>query len=419
VRDIERGGLRAPASVIDIDIARAYGDEAVDTARFAAAWCLVRRDGLPVATRFLDIEADSSIALAELRERFAALSLPQPVETLEGLDVALTVVICTRDRPEGLMQTLASLARQSDSGFEVLVVDNSHDGAVARTLADFTGLRLRCCHEPVPGLSRARNRGLSEVRTEFIAWIDDDEVADPGWIASIKQGFASPDRPDAVTGLMLPAELETDAQVNFERYGGFNKGRGIEPVALRARTPSVVDPLYPLPNFGAGGNMAFRAEKLRTIGGFDNRLGPGTLALNGEETRALSLLLENGSMILYWPPAITWHYHRRTHEALEKQFFGYSAGLTAFYMSVILTSPKYLWRILRFVPRGVKQMLANRGSGQPDSPTGGVPENLLRAGRKGLLQGAWLYLHEVRRQRRAESVHRVPCPAGSRDSRLA
>ena len=290
----------------------------------------------------------------------------------------------------------------------MVIVDNSHDGVVARTLVDFEGLRMRCCHEPVPGLSRARNRGLSEVRSELIAWIDDDEVADPDWIGWIKRGFAFPERPDAVAGLMLPAELETDAQVNFERYGGFNRGRGIEPVPLLAGKPSVFDPLYPLPNFGAGGNMAFRTEMLRAIGGFDNRLGAGTLTHGGDETRALSLLLENGSMILYWPPAITWHHHRRTDEALEEQFFGYSAGLTAFYMSLILTSPKYFWRILRFVPRGVKRMLANRGSGPPDAPTGGVPESLLRAGRKGLLQGAWLYLREVRRQRRTEPVRCGP-----------
>lgn len=408
MRDIERGELRAPAWVIDIDIARAYGDEAIDVARCATAWCLVRNNGFPVATRFLDINADSSIALADLRDRFAALCLPQPVDTVDALDASLTVVIPTRDRPESLSRTLASLARQSDPGFEVLVVDNSLDGAVARTLVDFNGLRMRCCHEPAPGASRARNRGLAEVRSELVAWIDDDEVADPDWIAWIKRGFAYPDRPDAVAGVMLPAELETAAQVNFERYGGFHKGRGVEPVPLRAGTPSVFDPLYPLPNFGAGGNLAFRTERLRAIGGYDNRLGTGTLTCGGEETRALSLLLENGSTILHWPPAITWHYHRQTDEALEKQFFGYSAGLTAFYMSMILTSPKYLWRILRFVPRGVKRVLANRGSGPQDSPTGGVPDHLLRASRKGLLQGAWLYLREVRRQRRAEPVRHNP-----------
>ncbi|BBX46114.1 hypothetical protein GCM10009641_80100 [Mycobacterium cookii] len=357
-----------------------------------------------MGTQFLDIGAESVITVADLRDRFAAQGFPRPVEAGQGLQASLTVVICTRDRPESLVRALESLAEQSDPDFEVLVVDNSAQGQVAHTVAAVRGLRLRCCHEPAPGLSRARNRALAEVGSDLIAWIDDDEVADPDWIAWLKRGFAHPDRPDAVAGLMLPAELETAAQVNFERYGGFNKGRGLEPVVLRAGLPSVVDPLYPLPSFGAGGNMAFRTQRLRAIGGFDNRLGPGTLALNGEETRALSLLLEHGSTILHWPPAITWHYHRRTDEALEKQFFGYSAGLTAFFMSMILTSPKYLWRIYRFVPQGITRMLANRHTGQPDSSTGGVPDNLLRAGRKGLLQGAWLYLREVRRQRHKEAV---------------
>jgi glycosyltransferase involved in cell wall biosynthesis len=408
VRDIERGELRAPARVIDIDLSHAYGDEVIEVSRFATAWCLVRDNGFPVAMRFLDIDADSSIARAQLRDRFAVPGLPPTVESVAGVDGPLTVVIATRDRFDSLLRTLASLTRQSDPRFEVVVVDNSSDGEVARTLIDYDGLKLRCCHEPAPGASRARNRGLAEVNTELIAWIDDDEEADPDWIAWLRRGFAHPDRPDAVAGVMLPAELETDAQVNFERYGGFHKGRGAEPVALRAGAPSVIDPLYPLPNFGAGGNLAFRTERLRAIGGYDNRLGTGTLTCGGEETRALSLLLETGSTILYWPPAVAWHYHRRTHEALQKQFFGYSAGLTAFYMSMILTSPKYLWRILRFVPRGLKRIVANRGSGPQGSPTGGVPDDLLQLSRKGLLQGAWLYLREVRRQSRAEPVRPNP-----------
>ena len=402
MRDIERGELRAPGRVFDIDIARSYGDEAIDVARFATAWCLVRDNGFPVAMRFLDIADESSIALADLRDRFAVPDRTQPIEAIDALDATLTVVIPTRDRADSLLRTLASLTRQSDPDFDVVVVDNSLDGEVARTLIDFDGLRLRCCHEPAPGASRARNRGLVEVDAELVAWIDDDEEADPDWIAWIRRGFAHPDRPDAVAGVMLPAELETAAQVNFERYGGFHKGRGVEPVLLRAGTPSVIDPLYPLPNFGAGGNLAFRTERLRAIGGYDNRLGTGTLTCGGEETRALSLMLETGSSILYWPAAVTWHYHRTTDEALEKQFYGYSVGLTAFYMSMILTSPKYVWRILRFVPRGLKRILTNRGAGSQDSPTGGVPNNLLRASRKGLMQGAWLYLREVRRQQRAE-----------------
>jgi glycosyltransferase involved in cell wall biosynthesis len=398
LRDIECGELRAPAKVIDIDIACDYGDEAVDVARFATAWCLVRDNAVPVATRFLDVETDLSIALATLRDHVAASGLPQPIEPVRALDAPLTVVICTRDRPESLQRTLASLAAQSDSGFDVLIVDNSRDGDIARSWDGFDGLDIRCCHEPAPGLSRARNRGLSEVRNKFVAWIDDDEVADRDWVSWIKRGLATQDRPDAVAGVMFPAELETNAQVDFERYGGHNRGRGLEPVRLIAGHPSGVDPFYPIPNFGSGGNMAFRTEALRSVGGFDTRLGAGTLARAGEETRALSLLLDAGSTILHWPPALTWHYHRRTDEELEKQFFGYSAGLTAFYMSLVLSSPKYAWRILGLVPRGVKTLWM-RNPGQSNDLPADYPENYLRARRKGVLQGGVLYLREVHRQR--------------------
>jgi glycosyltransferase involved in cell wall biosynthesis len=409
MREIECRHLRAPARVIDIDIAIDYGGELVDVARFESMWCLVRNNGVAVAKRFLDVHAETTAALSELRTILAASNLPlaiQPKNLLEvtGTVSTLTVVICTRDRREGLTATLESLAKQSDRNFDVLVVDNSRDGGVARTPPDVNGLVIRCCHEPKPGLSRARNRALAEVSSDLVAWIDDDEIADTDWIAWIRRGFATPQSPDAVAGVMLPAELETAAQVNFERYGGFNKGRGMEPLLLVARTPSVPDPFYPLPNFGAGGNMAFRTEVLRRIGGFDNQLGAGTLTHGGEETRALSLLLESGSTILHWPPAVTWHYHRRTDDALEKQFFGYSAGLTAFYMSMILTSPKYTLRILGFVPMGVKGILANRNRGEPDGPPADFPEHLLRAGRKGLFKGAWLYLREVRRQRREDRL---------------
>lgn len=405
MRLIECSEMRAPAKVLDIDMA-ADCDELIDVTTSHSAWCLVRSGGVAVAKRFVDVSADTTIALSEFRALLGTSNLPRSDKSAELVvptvpKSTITVIICTRNRGDGLIAILESLANQSDHDFDVLVVDNSDDGEVALQPPQVDGLVLRCCHEPMRGLSRARNRGLAEAESDIVAWIDDDEVADPDWIAWLRSGFASSSRPDAVAGVMLPAELETTAQVNFERYGGFNKGRGMAPELLVGFTPTAPDPLYPLPNFGAGGNMAFRTEALRRIGGFDNRLGAGTLTHGGEETRALSLLLEVGGTILHWPPAVTWHYHRRTDEALREQFYGYSAGLTAFYMSLIMTSPKYIGRIAGFAPAGVKRILANRRLGKAEGPPVDFPRDLLRAGRRGLVEGAWLYLRERRRQRHA------------------
>jgi GT2 family glycosyltransferase len=395
VRDIGRDELRPPAAVFDVDLSTTYGVERVDVTHYQTAWCLVRRNTVGVAVRFLDIGDRSALTLAELRDHFAGKDLPEPVVATDSVNSSLTVVICTRDRAEGLHRTLTSLRKQADKSFDVVVIDNSRERDIADSLTDFPGLNLRCYHEPLPGLSRARNRALGEELGDLVAWIDDDEVADPEWITWLKRGFASPHRPDAVVGVMLPAELETSAQVDWERYGGFNKGRGMEPTVLRAGAPPVVDPLYPRPIFGSGGNMAMRTAALRAIGGFENRLGAGTLTKGGEDTQAFSRLLQTGSAILHWPPAITWHYHRRTDAALESQLFGNSAGLTSFYMSSLLASPRNAWRILGFVPREVRAMLKN-GRRRGQNP---LPERLFRASHKGLWRGPWLYVREAFRQR--------------------
>lgn len=409
MHEIERGELRLPAWVVDIDVLCSY-DEVVDVQRFATAWCLVRRDGAVVAARFLDIEDESHVALTQICDLFADSDLPQPLWASTLCDEDLTVVIPT-NRPTELPRLLESLANQSDAAFSVLVVDNSPDIKVANSSVDTHGLNIRFCHEPTPGVSHARNHGLAEVTTDLVAWIDDDEIADPDWIAWIKRGFASPGRPEAIAGVMLPAELETAAQVNFERYGGFNKGRPMHPAELRAGTETVRDPLFPLPNFGAGGNMAFRTQALVSIGGFRSPLG--TPRVGGEDTWVLAFILEAGGMILHWPPAVTWHHHRRTDAELARQFYSYSAGLTAFYAAVILTSPRYWGRIAGLVPEGMRQLMSNRKSVESARPPEDFPVELLTAVRHGLLAGPGLYARE-RWRLRHQDVPRLAESASSR-----
>jgi GT2 family glycosyltransferase len=401
------GGLCAPARVLDLDMEDLASEAGLATAAsHSSAWCLVRAGGVPVAAVTWGDGDGARELLEAVRERHAGHPGPAPVTTGAGRSTAgLTVVICTRRRAAGLARALSALADQTDQDFDVLVVDNAPEGdAEARAAVDRADLpRCRYVHEPRPGLSHARNRGMAKVQTELVAWLDDDEVSDPTWVYWIKQGFDHPSRPDAVCGLMLPAELETEAQVRFEQWGGFNKGRGLDPVVLRARTDTVRSPLYPRPSFGAGGNMAFRTAALRAVGEFDPCLGAGTVTHSGEETKAFADLLRAGSAILYWPPAITWHTHRRTMEELDRQFFGYSAGVSAFYMSMLRSSPQTVLDILRLVPQGMADILSQRGRESPSDLPEDFPAALLDTTRKGLRQGAGLYLRALRHQRRADA----------------
>ena len=224
------------------------------------------------------------------------------------------------------------------------------------------------------------------VGDRIVAWIDDDETADTHWLAELARGFHEHPEADAVSGVMVPAELETWAQVWFEQYGGHNKHRGFTPAVFSPDTARAQSPLYPLPPFGTGGNMAFRASALTRIGGFDVSLGVGSRCMGAEDTKAFTDLLCSGGTVVYQPTAVTRHLHRRSIEELRRQMFGYGVGLTAFYTSLVLTRPQCFPDLIRLLPTVYRDLFGSESLRSGELPLT-FPSELRRANRRGLLVG--------------------------------
>ncbi|MEM8788736.1 MAG: glycosyltransferase family 2 protein [Pseudomonadota bacterium] len=113
----------------------------------------------------------------------------------------LDICICTYRRADPLAAALASLGRQTGAfpGFRVIVVDND-DTPSARPVAlaaRKAGLALHYAHHPGANVSRARNRALDLADGDWIAFFDDDQAADPGWLSAL---WAARNGADAVLG---------------------------------------------------------------------------------------------------------------------------------------------------------------------------------------------------------------------------
>ena len=236
-----------------------------------------------------------------------------------------SVVICTRDRAEDLARCLASLPQQSRAPDQVVVVDNaSRDGGRTREVARAAGVDY--VREDRPGLDIARNRGVAAAIGDIVAFTDDDVRLHPRWLERIVAAFDD-DRIMAVTGLVLPAELETAAQRHFERYWGF--GRGYRPIDFgpdffRAdRTRGC-----PAWEIGAGANMAFRREIFDRAGLFDERLDVGAAGCSGD-SEYWHRVLTHGGVCRYEPAAVAFHYHRRDFAGLSRQIHAYMRGHAA------------------------------------------------------------------------------------------
>ena len=137
--------------------------------------------------------------------------------------------IATRNRTASLRRCLDSLAGLDYHSFEVLVIDNAPSSGDTRAMVTawelaHPSVRVRYLCEPVPGASRALNRGLEVAAGEWVVRTDDDVVVDPQWLAAIAEAATSGPDVECVTGLILPAEIDTPAQELLEQFGGYARG---------------------------------------------------------------------------------------------------------------------------------------------------------------------------------------------------
>ena len=339
------------------------------------------------------------------------LRLPWPPQYLVGRAATLlnappaSVVICTRDRAERLESCLTAVLHQEYPDFEIIVVDNAPtDDGVAdlisrRQAAGTNGVPLRRVVEERPGLSWARNTGLRAASGRIVAYLDDDEHPDRHWLAELTRGFTLGPGVVGVSGLVLPAALDTPARRLYEQFGGHSKGRGLTAEVFDVDSHARQHPLYPLPAFGVGASMAFDREALLRIGGFDVALGAGTPARAGEDTAAICDLMLAGGTFVYWPGAVMWHEHRKEFGEIERQLDGYGSGLTAFYTRAILRDPRRLLTLARLAPRAVRD-LRGKDSVRTATMTDSYPDALRKASLRGMLSGPFRYLRSRRAQAR-------------------
>jgi cellulose synthase/poly-beta-1,6-N-acetylglucosamine synthase-like glycosyltransferase len=262
---------------------------------------------------------------------------------------------------------------------------------------------MRVMAEPRPGASAARNRGLAAAAGEIVAFTDDDTVVDRGWLRALAGRFVAEPDADCVTGLVLPGELETAAQIWFERSGNAFAPRyqrasyagGPFTVTNRyADDPYQPASVYRLGEYGTGSNMALRASVLRGLGGFDEALGPGTPAMAGEDILLFLRLLSRGGRLAYEPGAFVRHWHRRDLDELVHQTRSYGIGLTAMLTATVRRDPRHLWGLARTILPGINLLL--RGEAVRSTPP---PRVLVGAKRVGMLIGPVAYLRGGRRMR--------------------
>jgi glycosyltransferase involved in cell wall biosynthesis len=215
----------------------------------------------------------------------------------------ISAVICTHNREDYLRLALESLTAQTlpADAFEVVVVDNASTDRTPDVVREFVGRvpNLRYVREARLGLSVARNTGYVEARAPYVAYLDDDARAEPGWLAGLLRVFETdPGKPACIGGRVW-----------------MDWGSGVP-----AWLPPRFYPVYTFVDYGAadrplagheyvvGANLSFRRDVLAELNGFDPNLGrKGTSLQSGEESAIVGRIRRRGWPVYYAGSAAVWH----------------------------------------------------------------------------------------------------------------
>lgn len=372
---------RAPVGYVTFDV----DDSGVLPAGFLAEeiWdALGGEVSLLAADRGIDISGGLSLD-----------GLQAPARAVDENPPFISVVLCTRNRPEGACATVADLLNLEYSNFEIIVIDNAPaSDATKRGIEErFDDSRIRYFREGIAGLSHARNRGVAEARGEIIAFTDDDVRVDKWWLAGIRKGFAEHDDVGCVTGPVPSAQLDNAIQHYFDRR--ITWSTLVRPRVFDMKNHKDDSILYPFSPgiFGTGANFAFEAATIKAAGGFDAALGAGSPSGGGEDLDAFLKVLLMGKVIVQEPSAIVWHVHRSSVDQLSEQMFYYGVGLSAFIWKY-LTSPHTSTQVLRRIGPGLVKLAGISSRSANEANSGTLPRSVLAKELLGMAYGPVAYL---------------------------
>jgi glycosyltransferase involved in cell wall biosynthesis len=234
--------------------------------------------------------------------------------------VKVCVVICTYRRFNLLPKAIESAMAQSypKADLHIIVVDNSGQPILSQEFAArYTDTPdLTYLIEPQPGLSRARNVGWRATSADIIAYMDDDAVADPDWIARLVDAYhIFGEQAGAVGGMVKPIWVTARPAWLHPSLEGY---LSVVDWGGQRRIAGELEWL-------AGTNISFRRSLLAEFCGFDENLGrTEEKLLSNEEIGLTSRIRASGRKTIYAPEAIVHHMiseERLSHDWFRRRVF--------------------------------------------------------------------------------------------------
>lgn len=255
-----------------------------------------------------------------------------PVGEPRPVNIAVTIVVCTRNRGHKLRACLDSIALAIQNGrdsIETIIIDNgSTDDTrlIAQKWATSFPAPVQVLVENRPGLAIARNTAIRNARGSLIVFTDDDCELSSDYFDKLSSNYSRDD-------------------VSVIRGGAVERGNfeDIDFTTKRDPKPSRLLDITNVGGFVLGCNMIVPREALAQLGDFDERFGAGAIFRSGEDTDLICRAYLAEIPVEYVPDMVVFHYHgRRTPKDVRKLYFGYCIGNGAIYAKYCFANMRLL-----------------------------------------------------------------------------
>ena len=243
-----------------------------------------------------------------------------------------SLIICSRNRPKLLVETVESVLRGDEVPAELIIIDQSDlSHPTLAMLKTSRPCEIRYLWTRDVGVSRGRNIGIASARHDIVAIIDDDMIAAPHWFSSLIRALIHSGEQAVVTGRVLPTIAEVPD--------------GFVLAVVVGKIPAVYKGRIGM-DVLASGHMATYRSIIEAVGAFDEHLGPGTDFPAAEDNDLGFRLLEADYRIIYAPEAVLYHRAWRGRTEYLRMRWNYGRGKGGFYTKHLSLRDPYMLRRL-------------------------------------------------------------------------
>ena len=236
--------------------------------------------------------------------------------SISSIEPRVSVLLPTRNRADDVVRAVTSVLESKGVELDLVVIDQSDSTETAEALSEWTSTaQVRIVRSHHRGVGAALNDGLSQAAFPIVIRTDDDCEVDPGWVAGMAAVFD--DRPEVA---MVFCNVVA---------GPHDRQAGYVPEYLRHRTRLLRSPIDTIRGWGIGAGVGFRREAIQAIGGFDDKMGPGSPFQSGDDWDVELRALLNGWHVVHTADLQVIHHGFRTftegRDHARRDWFGIGA----------------------------------------------------------------------------------------------